>query len=162
MDSQNENDDFPILLPIPEATSSRAHNRAFTSTNRSVSLSNPTFSIDGFDNSSVNLGYTGPLRTQRRRPPLVQMSGPLYSTRRPESLFPPPNQPPDSSSTVDVPPEDDFVLKNANLLKSGLLGMCNDPYCTTCPSYYNHQSAQFHTSRVSASRVCMLLLLLLV
>ncbi|KFK39100.1 hypothetical protein AALP_AA3G201000 [Arabis alpina] len=153
MASPNENDNFPILLPISEATSSHAHSRSFTSTNRSVSLSNPTFSIDGFDNSSVNFGYTGPLRTQRRLPPLVQMSRPLYSTRIPESHFSPtPNQPPASSSTVDVPPEDDFVLKNADLLKSGQLGMCNDPYCTTCPSYYNRQAAQFHTSRVSASR----------
>ncbi|CAH2053451.1 unnamed protein product [Thlaspi arvense] len=152
MASPNESDEFPILLPIPEATS-RAHNRAFTSTNRSVSLSNPTLSTDRFDISSVPLGYTGPLRTQRRRPPLVQMSGPLYSTRRPESHFPPsPIETPDSSSTVDVPPEDDYVLKNANLLKSGQLGMCNDPYCTTCPSYYNRQAAQFHPSRVSASR----------
>lgn len=156
MASSTENDEFPIL-PIPKATP-RAHTRAFTSRNRSVSLSNPTFSIDGFDSSSVVLGYTGPLRTQRIRPPLVQMSGPLHSTRRTEPLFSPsPQEPPDSSSssTVNVPPEDDFVFQNANLLRSGQLGMCNDPYCTTCPSYYNRQAAQFHTSRVSTSRVCI-------
>ncbi|KAG7625614.1 Cyclic nucleotide-binding domain [Arabidopsis thaliana x Arabidopsis arenosa] len=130
-----------------------AHTRTFSSRNRSVSLSNPSFSIDGFDNSTVTLGYTGPLRTQRIRPPLVQMSGPIHSTRRTEPLFSPsPQESPDSSSTVDVPPEDDFVFKNANLLRSGQLGMCNDPYCTTCPSYYNRQAAQLHTSRVSASR----------
>ncbi|CAH8260863.1 unnamed protein product [Arabidopsis lyrata] len=153
MASSTENDEFPIL-PIPKATP-RAHTRAFTSRNRSVSLSNPTFSFDGFDSSSVVLGYTGPLRTQRIRPPLVQMSGPLHSTRRTEPLFSPsPQEPPDSSSssTVNVPPEDDFVFQNANLLRSGQLGMCNDPYCTTCPSYYNRQAAQFHTSRVSTSR----------
>ncbi|KFK39097.1 hypothetical protein AALP_AA3G200700 [Arabis alpina] len=126
MASPNEKDDFPILL-IPESPPSRA--RAFTSSNRSVSLLNPTF---GFEESIVNLGYTGPLRTQRR---------PLYSARRP-----------DSSSTVDVPPEDDLVMKNTNLLRSGQLGMCNDPYCTTCPSYYIRQAAQLHTSRASTSR----------
>uniref|UniRef100_A0A1J3J5H4 Putative cyclic nucleotide-gated ion channel 19 n=2 Tax=Noccaea caerulescens TaxID=107243 RepID=A0A1J3J5H4_NOCCA len=153
MESPNENDEFPILPPIQEATS-RSHSRTLTSRNRSVSLSNPSFSTDGFDNSSVDLGHTGPLRTQRRRPPSLQMSGPLYSTRRPESFFPPsPIQPPDSSSIVDVPSEDEgILLRNANLLRSGQLGMCNDPYCTTCPSYYNRQAAQFHTSRVSASR----------
>ncbi|XP_024015486.1 putative cyclic nucleotide-gated ion channel 19 [Eutrema salsugineum] len=135
MASPNENDEVPMLLPIPEATT-RAHTRDFTCTNRSVSLSNP-------------------LRTQRsRQPPLVQqMSGPLYSTRRPESLFPTsPIEPPDISSTVDIPSQNEFVLKNTNLFKSGQLGMCNDPYCTTCPSYYNLQAAQFRPSRVSASR----------
>ena len=161
MASPNEKDEFPILLPVPEARS-RANTRAFNSRNRSVSFSNSTYSTNRVDNSSVVLGYTGPLRTQRRLPPSVQMSGPLYSTRRPDqSFFPPsPVQPPDSSSTVDVPSEEDeVVLKNANLLKSGQLGMCNDPYCTTCPSYYNRQAAQFHTYRVvSDSRVCFLLL----
>ncbi|CAN7000834.1 unnamed protein product [Brassica rapa subsp. trilocularis] len=150
MASPNEKDEFPILLPVPEARS-RANTRAFNSRNRSVSFSNSTYSTNRVDNSSVVLGYTGPLRTQRRLPPSVQMSGPLYSTRRPDqSFFPPsPVQPPDSSSTVDVPSEEDeVVLKNANLLKSGQLGMCNDPYCTTCPSYYNRQAAQFHTYRV--------------
>ncbi|KAL1202694.1 putative cyclic nucleotide-gated ion channel 19 [Cardamine amara subsp. amara] len=146
MASRNDNDEFPILS-LQETTSS-VQTRAFTSKNRSVSLLNPTLSIEGFDNSSVNLGYTGPLRTQRIRPPLVQMSGPLYSTPKPEPL-----SPPDSSSTnIDVPSEDVFVYKNTNLLKSGQLGMCNDPYCTTCLSYYNRHAAQFHTSRVSASR----------
>ncbi|EOA32322.1 hypothetical protein CARUB_v10015585mg [Capsella rubella] len=153
MSSQTENEEFPILQF--QATAPRAHSRTFTSRNRSLSLSNPTFSTEGVDHSSVVLGYTGPLRTQRVRPRLVQMSGPLYSTRRPEPLSPLSPQEPlrsSSSSTVNVPPEDDFVFQNANLLRSGQLGMCNDPYCTTCPSYYNRQAAQFHTSRVSASR----------
>lgn len=148
MASPNENDE----VPIPEATS-RAHSRAFNFKNRSVSLSNSTYSIDGCDNSKVALGYTVSIRTQRRAP------SPPYSTRRPESLFPPSiDEPPDSSSIVDVPSEDESVLKNANLLKSGQLGMCNEPYCTTCPSYYHRQAAEFHTSRVSDSRVCILLL----
>ncbi|KAF8089478.1 hypothetical protein N665_0505s0028 [Sinapis alba] len=150
MASTNENDEFPILIPVSEART-RANTRAFNSRNRSVSFSNSTYSINRVDNSSVPLSYTGPLRTQRRPPPSVQMSGPLYSPRSPEPFFPPsPIQPLDSSSsTVDVPSEEDeFVLRNANLLKSGQLGMCNDPYCTTCPSYYNRQAAQFHTYRV--------------
>ncbi|KAL0690778.1 hypothetical protein Bca4012_090457 [Brassica carinata] len=141
MISPNENDQ----VSIPEATS-RAHTGAFNFKNRSVSLSNSTYYIDGCDNSKVALGYTVPIRTQRRPP------GPLYSTLRPESLFPPSIEPPDSSSTVDVRSEDESVVKNANILTSGQLGMCNEPYCTTCPSYYSHQSANFHTSKVSDSR----------
>ncbi|XP_018433123.2 putative cyclic nucleotide-gated ion channel 19 [Raphanus sativus] len=137
MASPNENDE----VSIAEATS-RAHTRAFNFKNRSVSLSDSTYSVDGCDNSKVALGYTVPIRTQRRPP------GP----HRPESLFPPSTEPPDSSSIVDVPFEDESALKNGNLLKSGQLGMCNEPCCTTCPSYYNHQAAEFHTSIVSDSR----------
>lgn len=160
MASLNENDDVP-MLPISDSSS---RTRAITSRTRSLSLSNPTSSIDGFDSSTVVLGYTGPLRTQKR-PPLVQMSGPLTSTRRPEPLFlpPPPNGSSDSVGVSSQPErypsfaalqhknsDEEFVLKHANLLRSGQLGMCNDPYCTTCPSYYNRKAAQIPTSRVSA------------
>ena len=31
----------------------------------------------------------------------------------------------------------DYDRKNEHLLRSGQLGMCNDPYCTTCPTYFN-------------------------
>ncbi|KAF8089480.1 hypothetical protein N665_0505s0030 [Sinapis alba] len=132
MASPNESDEFPILLPVPEARS-RAQTRPF---NRSVSFSNSTHSTNRAGNS---LHFVG--------------SAPLYSPRSPDqSFFPPsPTQPLDSSSssTVDVPSEEDeIVLENANLLKSGQLGLCNDPYCTTCPSYYNRQAAQFHTYRI--------------
>ncbi|KAL0743409.1 hypothetical protein Bca4012_084922 [Brassica carinata] len=148
MASTNENEELPILVPVPEARS-RAQTRALHSRNRSVSFSHSTYSTNRVDNSS------GPLRTQRAPSPSVQMSGPLYSTRRPDQSYflPSPVQPPESSSisssTVDVPSEEDeVVLKNEKLLKSGQLGMCNDPYCTTCPSYYNRQTAQFHTYRL--------------
>jgi cyclic nucleotide gated channel len=91
------------------------------------------------------------------------MSGPLTSTRKHEPLFLP--HPSSDSVGVSSQPErypsfaalehknsseDEFVLKHANLLRSGQLGMCNDPYCTTCPSYYNRKAAQIPTSRVSA------------
>ncbi|KAJ0702466.1 putative cyclic nucleotide-binding domain, Ion transport domain, rmlC-like jelly roll [Helianthus annuus] len=33
----------------------------------------------------------------------------------------------------------DTEAKNEHLLKSGRLGMCNDPYCTTCPSSYYYK-----------------------
>ncbi|VVA99348.1 unnamed protein product [Arabis nemorensis] len=72
------------------------------------------------DDSSVVLGYAGSPQRQRR-PPLVPMAGPISSTRRPEPL----------------------------LLRSGRLGMCNDPYCTTCPSHYNLNGSQRSTLTVS-------------
>ncbi|KAL8487602.1 hypothetical protein ACS0TY_024063 [Phlomoides rotata] len=32
--------------------------------------------------------------------------------------------------------------KNEHLLRSGQLGMCNDPYCTACPMYYSVKGRQ--------------------
>lgn len=85
------------------------------------------------------------------------MSGPLSSTRSPDPLFlPPPTGDVPSSQYPSFAPlehknsEEEFVLKHAHLLRSGQLGMCNDPYCTTCPSYYNRKAAQIPSSRVSA------------
>ncbi|CAH8284489.1 unnamed protein product [Eruca vesicaria subsp. sativa] len=142
-----EKDNVP-MLPVSDSSS---RTRPFTSRSRSVTLANTSSTIDGFDSSTVVLGYTGPLRTQTR-PSLVQMSGPLSSTRSPE---PPPtsSQPeryPSFAALEHKNSEEEFVLKHAHLLRSGQLGMCNDPYCTTCPSYYNRKAAQIPTSRVSA------------
>ncbi|KAJ4893864.1 hypothetical protein Rs2_20658 [Raphanus sativus] len=156
-----EKDDVPMLPVSDSSSASRSTTRPFTSRSRSVSHANTSSTIDGFDSSTVVLGYTGPLRTQRRPPPpLVQMSGPLSSTRSPDPLFlPPPTGDVPSSQTERYPSfpplehknsEEEFVLKHAHLLRSGQLGMCNDPYCTTCPSYYNRKAAQIPTSRVSA------------
>ncbi|KAG2271678.1 hypothetical protein Bca52824_066233 [Brassica carinata] len=86
---------------------------------------------------------------------------PFTSSSEPLFLPPPPTSTRDvSSSQPERYPsftalehknsEEEFVLKHAHLLRSGQLGMCNDPYCTTCPSYYNRKAAQIPTSRVSA------------
>ncbi|CAN8270239.1 unnamed protein product [Cochlearia groenlandica] len=157
MASPNEPEDIPML---PISISSSRNNRAF----RSVSLSNHTSSsssIDRFDTSIVVLGSTGPLRTHRK-PPLLQMSGPLASTTLNNPKTPSdsigvsssheePKRYPSYKKSSDDDDDREFVLKHANLLRSGQLGMCNDPYCTTCPSYYNRKAARINTtSRVSA------------
>ncbi|EOA29964.1 hypothetical protein CARUB_v10013067mg [Capsella rubella] len=145
--SDNEKDDMH-MLPISDSSSST---RAFNSRTRNVSHSNPTSYADGSDNSTVVLGYTGPLRTQGR-PPLVQMRAPLTSSRQPEPIFLP-HPSTTSSDSVGVSTQlemhpsalehkntsDD--LKHAKPLRSGTLGVCSDPYCTTCPSHYNHKAA---------------------
>ncbi|KAJ0249183.1 Ion transport domain-containing protein [Hirschfeldia incana] len=79
MASPSEKDDVP-MLPVSDTSSSSSRTRPFTST------------IDLFDSSTVVLGNTDPFGTQRR-PPLVQMSDPLSSTRSPETRFalPPPS-----------------------------------------------------------------------
>ncbi|XAR53146.1 hypothetical protein NMG60_11021569 [Bertholletia excelsa] len=77
------------------------------------------------------------------------MSGPLYITRKHEF----PSRTPQGATgrktqpVVDRYPSlrgmdqdqwpDNNGGKNEHLMRSGQLGMCNDPYCTTCPTYYN-------------------------
>ncbi|KAH0891527.1 hypothetical protein HID58_053956 [Brassica napus] len=84
MASPMENDDVP-MLPASD-TSSSSRTMPFTSRSRSTSLANNSSTIDVFNSSTVVLGYTNHLGTQRR-PPLVQMSDPLSSTRSPEPRF---------------------------------------------------------------------------
>ena len=44
--------------------------------------------------------------------------------------------------------DNDYNRKNEHLMRSGQLGMCNDPYCTTCPTYF--KASQPRTRRTSA------------
>ncbi|KAK6128212.1 hypothetical protein DH2020_038046 [Rehmannia glutinosa] len=119
-------------------------------------MSIPINSQDSSEYEPNLVGFTGPLRNQRRNP-IVPMSGPLYANRNNEFIFQPPpqgalrkktNEPkieryPSIAPTENNDwPADDYVGKNEHLLKSGQLGMCNDPYCTTCPMYYNVKGRQ--------------------
>ncbi|KAG2317703.1 hypothetical protein Bca52824_020825 [Brassica carinata] len=150
MASPNEKDDVP-MLPI-----SSSRSRSFTSRFRSTSLASTSSAIDGFDSSDVVLGNTGPLQTYRR-PALVQMSASLPSTRIPEPLFLHPTPTGGSSHSIGVsssqPESCPFAALEHNNsddelgLRSGQLAMCNDPYCTTCPSYYNPKPTQIPPSQ---------------
>ncbi|KAH0942533.1 hypothetical protein HID58_002170 [Brassica napus] len=151
MVSPNKNDKIH-MLPISDASSSSSQTRVFTSRTRSVPLSNPTG-----NSNAATLGYAGSLPSQR--PPLFPVTGPLSSsTRRPEPLFPRPAHPPTRRSSgffgdlEEVNSSDnDELLKHAHRLRSGKLGMCNDPYCTTCPSNYNPKASRLPNPTVSAS-----------
>ncbi|KAA8542914.1 hypothetical protein F0562_024051 [Nyssa sinensis] len=104
--------------------------------------------------SQVDERHTGPLKNERRTP-LIQMSGPLYISCKNENFFRP-TQGATGRNTTDVRVEkypsfngmgqsdwpDSYAGKNEHLLKSGQLGICNDPYCTTCPTYYNFKDQQ--------------------
>ncbi|KAF8050564.1 hypothetical protein N665_1940s0007 [Sinapis alba] len=154
MASPNEKDDVP-MLPISSSlssssSSSSSRTRSFTSMFRSTSLANTSHA------SSVVLGYTGPLQTYRR-PVLLQMSASLPSTRIPEPLLLHPTPTGGSSHSIGVsssqPGSCPFAALEHNNsdhelgLRSGQLGMCNDPYCTTCPSYYNPKPVQIPPSK---------------
>lgn len=96
--------------------------------------------------------HTGPLKNDKRSSSVIQMSGPLYASQRFEDQFQYINgalgHHKSSHSAIERQlsltgmnqndwPDDNCVGRNDHLLKSGQLGMCNDPYCTTCPSYYH-------------------------
>ncbi|XP_021601036.1 probable cyclic nucleotide-gated ion channel 20, chloroplastic isoform X3 [Manihot esculenta] len=136
--------------------------QAFTSWTRSASISIPTNSMEPFGNEANLVGYTGPLRSERRAP-LIQMSGPIYINRKAENLFDlnhgvtghkivePKAEKFPSFNGMDQHDwtDDRYAGKNEHLLRSGQLGVCNDPYCTTCPTYYNFKPAQQKHSKAS-------------
>ncbi|KAL9324370.1 hypothetical protein ACSQ67_009227 [Phaseolus vulgaris] len=116
---------------------------------QSVSISIPTTLTEPYERDTNSVGYTGPLRIQRITP-FNQMSGPLHDTNRPENLsrqnkVAPKPQPEESkteifSSCCGIMGENDlqtyYASKNEHLVRSGPQGMCSDPYCTTCPTYF--------------------------
>ncbi|XP_071722418.1 probable cyclic nucleotide-gated ion channel 20, chloroplastic [Rutidosis leptorrhynchoides] len=155
-----DKDEIPMLLEMQNQRSDQNYDdqrRTFSNRTRSASLSIPSNSSDLYEpNQPPLVGHTGPLRNERRTP-FVQMSGPIYVPRKPESI--PAVLKTLESKTERFPsfvgreenewPEDNYAGKNNHLFRSGQLGMCNDPYCTTCPSYYNFKPAQQKNSRTS-------------
>ncbi|KAK3005561.1 hypothetical protein RJ639_016848 [Escallonia herrerae] len=156
-----EKDEVPMLSAtfsqVDEHAVSRS--RRFSPRMRSASISIPMDSVESYEHT--NVGHTGPLRSQRRTP-FVQMSGPLYADRKQGNSFQV-TQAVIRHNAAELTVEDypsvsgidhndwpgNSVGKNEHLLRSGQLGMCNDPYCTTCPSYYNVKGQQKY-SKASA------------
>ncbi|XP_068309204.1 probable cyclic nucleotide-gated ion channel 20, chloroplastic isoform X2 [Pyrus communis] len=135
----------------------------FMSRTRSASVSIPMSSVDSsYEGKPRLVGHTGPLRSQSKTL-FVPMSGPLYANRRPDSIFRPVQaltagqeavEPagekfPSTNATTENEWEDEnYAGKNEHLLRSGQLGLCNDPYCTTCPTF-NLKAAQAKHRRAS-------------
>ncbi|KAL8557548.1 hypothetical protein ACS0TY_004841 [Phlomoides rotata] len=103
---------------------------------RSASMSIPTNSLDSSEYEPNLVGFTGPMRTERRAS-VILMSGPIYSNRNQEFIFQPPQKTAEPKverypSSIDRTKNndwavDDYMGKNEHLLRSGQLGMCNDP-----------------------------------
>ncbi|KAL7138779.1 hypothetical protein ABFS83_09G005400 [Erythranthe nasuta] len=131
----SENDNIPMLSPTNIKSDEHDATRISgftTKMMRSASMSN----------DSNLVGSTGPSRNERRTS-IVPMSSPLYLTRNHEVIFEPPQLASEQKITdqeLEIYPS--IEGKHGNLLKSGQLGMCNDPYCTTCPTYYNVKRRQ--------------------
>ncbi|KAL3724910.1 hypothetical protein ACJRO7_029994 [Eucalyptus globulus] len=164
--AHNESDEVPMLSETHQQLSddyNSSQPRSRISRTRSVSISIPTSSMESYESITSRAGYTGPLRSERR-PPFSLTSGPLRN-RLPESTFwhnpgAPGSTGVESQQMKEKFPsfsikdridsaDDDYGAKNEHLLRSGRLGMCNDRYCTTCPSHCNRRAQQ--TSSESSS-----------
>ncbi|MFQ6632711.1 hypothetical protein Gotur_010466 [Gossypium turneri] len=160
-----DKDEVPMLsdtYPQSSENNRDSQSQTFISRTRSASISIPMNSMESYQNTHL-VGHTGPLRNERKTP-FIQMSGPLYISRKPENSFQL-NQSTAAGQKMMEPkaekfpsfngkdendwPDNNYSGKNEHLLRSGQLGMCSDPYCTTCPTYYNFKPEQQKNSRVS-------------
>ncbi|XP_024442249.2 probable cyclic nucleotide-gated ion channel 20, chloroplastic isoform X2 [Populus trichocarpa] len=163
--ANHDKDDIPMLSDthpksVDENVDSRF--RPFLSRTQSASTSIPLDSMESYGSETNLVGFTGPLRSARKAP-LVQMSGPLYINRNTENLFlanhgvtarkkvePKPEKYPSLNGMDKNDWDDKYTATNAHLMRSGQLGMCNDPYCTTCPSYYHSRASQQRHAKTSS------------
>ncbi|KAJ6832844.1 putative cyclic nucleotide-gated ion channel 20, chloroplastic [Iris pallida] len=122
MPDHNE-ENLPVL-------SSSVELRRFTS--RCASLSTPF--NPSYENEDTFVSHTGPLTTQRTAG-FSQMSGPLYANRKYETVLPRMKHGRQHKNAI-MPEEEGDGGKHDHLWKSGTLGLCNNPDCTTCPSAY--------------------------
>lgn len=145
-----DNDELPILSDANPKQSNEPDSSKFRNLvprTRSVSISIPMIPMEPYERDTNFKGHTGPLRSQRKAS-FNPMSGPLYVTHTPGNLFGQSLVVPTSkaveSKTEKFPLcgmnehglQNNNAGKNEHLLRSGQLGMCNDPYCTTCPTYF--------------------------
>lgn len=116
--------------------------------NRSLSKSIPVHSMNEYVGGNDLVSHTGPLLRGQRG-----THGPLYISRRSGEFDRPCSLAEGQTTTIvnveesgwlDATDQKDWLLsnRNKNLWRSGKLGMCDDPYCTTCPTYYNHEQAR--------------------
>ncbi|KAG4952698.1 hypothetical protein JHK85_046565 [Glycine max] len=146
-----ENDKLPMLSdidaqPYDEPLDSKFKRTVTRTQSASVSIS--MSSLESYEKETSLVGHTGPLQSKRKTP-FMQMSGPLYATTGTGNLL---QKHIVSGNKAKERTTDNFATlhdtgsnywnnnydrKNEHLLKSGQLGMCNDPYCTTCPTYFN-------------------------
>ncbi|KAK6123608.1 hypothetical protein DH2020_042640 [Rehmannia glutinosa] len=156
----SEKDKTPMLLGINFKSDDHIDSTSKDSSTRmrSASLSIPSNALDSSEQENNPAGFTGPLRNEKQTS-ILQRSGPLYVRGNHEVIFQTPQLALEQKTTepklenytsFDAIDKNDWPLvnyegKNEHLLKSGQLGMCHDPYCTTCPTYYNVKGRQKHS-----------------
>ncbi|XP_019431384.1 PREDICTED: probable cyclic nucleotide-gated ion channel 20, chloroplastic [Lupinus angustifolius] len=145
------NDEEPMLREAHGQSSDEpAHSKfqRLVTRTQSASISNTMISMEQYERETSRVGHTGPLRSERKTP-VMHMSGPIYPTRGTGNLLHQ-NVAAAVKKVTDIQKEkfpifrgksenhwnNNHVGNNEHLLRSGQLGMCNDPYCTTCPTYF--------------------------
>lgn len=120
---------------------------------RSMSISLPMREGLGWhENERRDIPFSGPLRNDERRRTFIPLSGPLQSNRVVNIARVSMSGPLRTDREVEERVVNSHVSvsggggehgmdnnyggKHEHLLKSGPLGRCNDPFCTTCPPYY--------------------------
>lgn len=157
-------DEVPMLL---ESQSQRSQDSSLPEVElqsfpmgRSMSISLPMREgLRSHENERRDVPFSGPLRNDERRRALIPMSGPLQSNRLVNIARVSVSGPLRTDREVEERLVNSHVSvsggggdpgvnnnnggKHEHLLKSGPLGRCNDPFCTTCPSYYDFR--EIHT-----------------
>ncbi|PWA82825.1 hypothetical protein CTI12_AA041140 [Artemisia annua] len=123
-------DDIPMLSASdwPSDRHEYYPKRRFNKENRSVSITIPVSTTESNSGAASHFGFSGSLHNDKKSPkePVEQELTDVYKHQW----------------------EKHDEVKNEHLMRSGQLGLCNDPYCTTCPSAYNYKG-QMLISRVS-------------
>jgi len=136
------------LQKIPEETDAQPYHETLHSKFQRL--------LSGKQSASVSI----PMESYEREISLVGDSGSLYATPETDNLMQHSivvtGNKTDESKIDEVSTFDSTVSKywnrsydsiNEHLLRSGKLGVCNDPYCTTCPTY-------FKSSQLSNPKAC--------
>ncbi|XP_024967809.1 probable cyclic nucleotide-gated ion channel 20, chloroplastic isoform X1 [Cynara cardunculus var. scolymus] len=130
-----EKDEVPMLTDTDWPSDRHEHNpqRRLSHRNRSVSISILPSSNELNSSPTTPVCFTGPLcggrKTPRQGNPSQSIHGAIGTERR-EHV---------EQENIRMHNHQLGDHKNEHLLRSGQLGMCNDPYCTTCPSSYNYK-----------------------
>ncbi|XP_031742801.1 probable cyclic nucleotide-gated ion channel 20, chloroplastic isoform X2 [Cucumis sativus] len=157
-----EKDDIPMLSntdPPMFDEQVDSYFPSYASLGRSSSLSIPENSSGMYGSEANLVGHTGPLRIERSS---FMVSGSKKTGSKPKKLSQ--SKPGVTESKTAEPlaekfpsfkivDESDWSIhnyagRNEHLIKSGQLGLCNDPFCITCPTY-NSKASQQKSSRMS-------------
>uniref|UniRef100_A0A7N0U3S7 Cyclic nucleotide-binding domain-containing protein n=1 Tax=Kalanchoe fedtschenkoi TaxID=63787 RepID=A0A7N0U3S7_KALFE len=126
------------LLPLSSCRYAKAADhwekpQNFTEQKRCWPTSTPKYSDKSFDYENQLVCYTGPLRSPKKAPVMpVTMSGPIYYGDKADNSLKP--------SRTDSKENKTVVDQHEHLLRSGPLGVCNDPYCSICPTHFHNNS----------------------
>lgn len=131
--------------PFDEPLDSKS--RRLVSRTQSELISVPRSSMEPYWRETSRVRHTGSFRSERKAS-FVQMRG-LYATPGTGNLMQlgivvTDNRAKESKtdefatfhSTGSNYRDHGFDQENEHLLRSGQLGMCSDPYCTTCPTHF--------------------------